>query len=571
MPWLKHVCYVFFILQTLAWTSCQKNEKASILVIALDKLPSDTIMCTDESNNETSGVAILCKESIRFTHSYTTSTQSAAAMGSLLTGQYPISHNLYRSFDRLNPLSISVAQIAKKNNYVTSFFSGSPFILRRTGLSDYFDVFDDSIASSPTEFDTDFKQQAQSFFQWVSSTRHPFFSVIYNSELNKLSNTETDQSSFEKLDEKLYQFFTEMKAQGLWDKTYIFLIGLNGSNKYSRFGMNAITNLHSENTSVATLIKIPRQKGDEGINWKNDLRINLADLGYTLQCLLGGHCQSSTELFPVLDLSELWSPHFSSDTKALFERPILVQTTDNFIRFFPQHRFSVLDINYNFIQNEKNHFEIFNTLSDKAELIDLSNSTNEIRLPQRYIDYLNNFNTVKNGEDVDETYIEQQRSYEELTKQNYDFWTRTNARETIFQNSISEYNPLFINYLYYIHKINKQKPSNEIEAKIVKIKSTVLAYNPCIDLIHKINLSKEDLKSCSDDLFLQYLLYIHAPELNVSEEKNRLLYSVMKSFYKNSVNRISVNLAHHNAWGLYKPGISLLHPLVFLDPNFFDN
>ncbi len=567
MPWLKHVCYVFLVLQTLAWTSCQKSQKPSILVIALDKLPSDNITCLDE-HDQNSGIALLCRESVRFTHSYTTSTQAAAAMGSILTGEYPIEHGLFRSFDRLNSISISAAQVAKENNYVTSFFSGSPFILKRTGLSDYFDLFDDSIASSATEFDQDFKQQSQSFLQWAAALRQPFFSVIYNSELSKLSNVETDQSSYEKLDEKLFQFFSDMKSRNLWDKTYVILVGLNGSNKYSRYELNALTNLHSENTKVATLVKIPRQKGDEGINWKNDLRISLVDIGHTLKCLLGSHCETSEELFPKINLSDLWNAHSLTEIKKLFNRPVLVQTTDTFTRSYPQHRFSILDQNYNFIQNTKNRFEIFNTLSDKSELIDLSA---EIRIPQKYIDFLNNFNTFKNGEDLSSIYLDTQREYTQLSKQNYEFWTRINLRESVLQEAISEYNPLLLNYLYHIEKVTKQRPTKEIESKLAKIRADILEQNSCLDLIGKMNISKDDLKICPDDLFLQYVLYNRSRELNVSDEKNRLLYSVMKNSYKNSVNRISINLAHHNAWGLYKPTTKLIHPLVFLDPTFFDN
>lgn len=571
MHWFKYGCYVFFILQILTWTSCQKNEKPSILIIALDKLSSDLVTCTEDSDIEKSGIAMICKESIRFTHSYTTSTHSAAAMGSILTGEYPLQHRLYRSFDRLDSESVSIAQYAKANNYVTSFFSGSPFILKKTGLSYYFDLFDDSIGAS-VEYDVDFKQQAQSFFQWISLSRQPFFTVIYNSELNKLTNIETDQSSFEKLDEKLHQFFVEMKSQRLWDNTYIFLLGLNGSNKFSRYSLNALTNLHSENTNVATLIKIPRQKGDEGINWKNDLRISLADIGQTLRCLLNAPCENEDEPFPINSLVDLWLKKDSAKIKKNFDRPIIIQATDTMNKESTQHRFSILSDNFNFIQNERNRFEIFNTISDKSELINLaSRKTPDFLIPQKYIDYLNGYNIYKNGEDFPKSYIDEHDYFEAISKLNLDYWTKINIREYILLRAVNENSPLAFYYLMSLQKNPKQKIPAVINVKLQTIKYNLLNQNPCIDLISKKTLSKDDLKSCSDDLFLQYLLFTRANDLGLNQEKNKLLYSVMKSNYKNTINRISVNLAHNNAWGLYNPTARLLHPLIFIDPTFFDN
>lgn len=567
---LRRVYYILFILQTLAWTSCQKNNRPSVLVIALDKLSSDMVTCTDEINEEKSGLSLLCKQSIRFTHSYTPSTQPAAAMGSLLTGEYPMKHKLFRSFDRIDHQMISVAKTAKENNYVTSFFSGSPFILKKTGLSDYFDLFDDSIASTPNEYDQDFKQQAQSFFQWVNyaggGSRHPFFSIIYNSELNKLSITETDQSAFEKIDEKLHQFFLDMKSEGLWDNTYVVVVGLNGSNRFNRYNLNALTNLHSENTNVATLIKLPRQKGDEGINWKNDLRISLTDLGYTLHCLMRP-CSNSIELFPVINLAEIWKTQNSEEMKKVVDRPILVQTTTTFPQNFAQHRFSILHSNYNFIQSTNTKFEIFNTISDKSELTDLSRHKNEnISESQIYLDYvlaLENKSMAATPESE-----ESLRSFENLAQLNLDYWTLPNSKEAVLQQSADEHNPLSY---YVLQKASRQKLSKAADGQFLKIRTEILQRNSCVTLNIRYKITKDDLKQCTDDLFLQYLLYTHANDLDLSQEKNKLLYSVMKTTYKNNLNRLSMNLAFNNAWGLYNGTTNLLHPLIFIDNTFFDH
>jgi hypothetical protein len=45
----------------------------------------------------------------------------------------------------------------------------------------------------------------------------------------------------------------------------------------------------------------------------------------------------------------------------------------------------------------------------------------------------------------------------------------------------------------------------------------------------------------------------------------------MKQNYKYQISRLSVNLAYGNAWGLHQESAAILHPLVFIDPTFFEN
>lgn len=570
---LRRVYYIFFILQTLAWTSCQKNDKPSILVIAIDKFSSDMATCSDEAPSEKSGLNMLCKEAVRFTHSYTTSTHSAAAMASLLTAEYPFTHKLYRSFDRVSNKSETLAKMAKENNYVTSFFSGSPFILKKTGLSDYFDVFDDSIASSATDYEQDFKQQIRNFFQWHQSIRSPFLSIIYNSELNKISTSETDQSSFEKLDEKLYQFFLELKNSNIWDETYIIVVGLNGSNKFNRLDVNSLNNLHSENTNVATLIKIPRKKGDEGVNWKNDLRINLADVGYTLSCLLKAcapdkeNIKTNFESFPILNLSSLWKAKNDTVSRKAFDRAILVQNTDTTPTPTKSHTFSILQDNTNFIQNTDGGFSSYNTISDKTELINLTNhKENNLSEIQKYVDDLTQLGLMTLTSDKYSSL--DKANLAELAKINLDYWVHSDTVDEVMNKSNYEQNPLIY---FYIQKYLKQKNIKLMNLKIQKIKTNLTQNNSCLDLTLKSKISKDDLKNCTDDLFLQYLLYAKAADLGLNTEKNKLLYSLMKQNYKNRIYRLSVNLANSNAWGLYQPTLNIIHPLVFIDPTFFEN
>jgi arylsulfatase A-like enzyme len=364
--------FVFFkfiasLVLILASTSCQSEKKNSILILAFDRLPSDILTCNDDRPIENSGFAILCKESVRFTHAYTTSLQPAAAMGSVLSGEYPYIHELHRSSDRVSDHIDLVTSLARDQNMRTSFFSGSPHILKKTGLSKFFDFFDDSSPLTQKNYFKDFKLQTGDFFEWYNEDPRPFFSVIYNSELEFLKSEDTN--SFEKLDEKISVFFEQMKTEKIWESTTIFLIGLNGNSRFERINESAFQNLHSENTQVVTLIKRPRSQGDEGIYWKNDTPVQLADIGKTLRRLLSAAKDVTTNTsstFPIYNLMAILN---SKDKSILQPRPLLIEAPNTWAKNLNWIQFAILQNQDLYIDYKKP--VIFNTLTDRMETTNL--------------------------------------------------------------------------------------------------------------------------------------------------------------------------------------------------------
>jgi hypothetical protein len=385
-----------------------------------------------------------------------------------------------------------------------------------------------------------------------------------------LANSETDQSGFEKIDEKLHQFFIELKSNNLWDETYIVVVGLNGTNKFNRSELSALNNLHSENTNVATFIKIPRKKGDEGVHWKNDLRINLADLGHTLSCILKACPEKSTlnaDLFPVLNLSSLWKDKNDTASRKIFDRPLLVQNTDTLPAPKIQHNFSILHNNYNYIQDITGTFSVYNTISDKSEIINLADTKQPIPVEiATYVERLNQSGLV--SLQSDKSTLEARDTLGHLAKINSEYWIHPSSSNEMIKQSISELNPLSV---LYIQKYLKQKNIKTSDPVIQKIKNDLTQNNSCLEINLKSKISKDDLKKCADDLFLQYLLYAKGSDLGINIEKNKLLYTLMKQNYRYNIHRLSMNLAHNNAWGLYNPLANIIHPLVFIDPTFFEN
>ena len=376
----KYVFLFFLFALILASTSCQSEHKNSVLVLAFDHLPTESVTCSDEKATETSGFAILCKESVRFTHAYTTSLQPAAAMASLLTGSYPFENGLHRSFDRLNEKTELVTQLAFENNLRTSFFSGGPSLLKKTGLSNYFDNFDDSSILTQKNYFKNLKLQIEDFFEWYDEDTKPFFSVIYNSDLELAKNDDT--SAFEKTDESLAVLFQQLKNRKMWESTTILLVGLNGVNKYQRFNETSFHNLHSENTRVVSLIKKARAKGDEGVYWKNDTLIQLADLGIYLKKVVSkknSAFDTKNLFFKHLDLTpylyEKTAGLVNSDTdKNLNSRPILIEAPNTWTKKLSAVLFAVVQNHELFIDTKKPMQ--YNTLVDLLETTNIFDKKN---------------------------------------------------------------------------------------------------------------------------------------------------------------------------------------------------
>ena len=360
----------------LSFSSCQKTKRPSFLIIAADKLSFNSFSCNEDKGNSGSGLSVLCQEAIRYTNAYTTSTQPAAAMGSLLTGTYPFEHRLHRSFDRISPDSPLTQEFFKKENYRTAFWGSKPSILKKTGLSRGFDIFDDYSFLDQPNYTLSFNNQIHLFENWASESTDPFFSVIYSSDLELLNEGQAEISSLESFDERLGTFISALKKDNLWESNYIVVLGLQGKSEYSRLNESVFSNLHSENTNIAFFIKPPRQKGDEGVNLKVDTTTSLADFGFSLMKIVNPGLQREPDAeFPVSDFSILWLKNQVEGLNT-HRRKIIIETANTWVKNL-ELRFAVVLNNYLFLEAGKD--ELYNRLTDGLETIDVINSQIDFR------------------------------------------------------------------------------------------------------------------------------------------------------------------------------------------------
>lgn len=424
VSFLKVWNLIFLLAGLWSFSSCQENKKPSFIIVAADQLSFNSFACNEDKNSSKSGLHMLCQESIRFTNAYTTSTQSSAAMGSLLSGSYPYQHGLHRSFDRIKPDRILLQELFKSSGYRTSFFSGKATILKKTGLARGFDYFDDSAFLNQPLFALNFKEQTRQFFNWAEESNHPFFTVIYNSDLEALNEGETQISSLENFDEILGGFFSQLKANNLWESNYVIVVGLQGKSEYNRSEESRFSNLHSENTNVALFIKPPRQKGDEGINWKIDSALTLADFSLSLMKTVSpSYSPPQNTDFSILDFSGFWNKKVF-ETSLAQNRKLLIESVNTWKKNL-EIRFAVVFKNYLFLESKKN--KIFNKLTDGLETIDLTSNKIEFGEAEQLqlSDIRKNINAKK--------WTQYQPPIYDWVLTNRAYWSEPNSRATVFE------------------------------------------------------------------------------------------------------------------------------------------
>lgn len=457
-------CFIL-MLGLLSFSSCQKKTKPSFIVVAIDRLSFNSYSCGEDRNNLNSGFNTLCQESIRYTNTYSTSTQSAASLASLLTGLYPYEHGIHRNQDRVHPEWPQLQEIFKASGYRTAFFSANPNIMRRTGLARGFDLFEDSSFLGQNSYTTRLADQTKQFENWVEESHDPFFSLIYNSDLETLNDEEPGLSKVENFDEKLNQFILFLKKNELWEQNYVVVVGLQGRSDYERMGETPYSNLHSENMNVAFFIKPPRQKGDEGISLKVDQLRTLADIGLSLMKMIKPDIKTiDHDQFTTVDDSPLWTKsdfNSSIDSKESGSRNILFESVNTWSPSL-ELRFALLSGHNLHIENQTD--QIFNRLNDGLETIDTASSSPEII--RQNVALLNSLREKvgaakwTNYKPEDAKWVDSNRRY----------WFQSNDRDALFEKEKNRLEhdktsqPLSTLLIYYLNS-KKEKDATYEEAR----------------------------------------------------------------------------------------------------------
>lgn len=510
-----------------------------MLVIAVDELTFTDITCRQE-DAERSGFQSFCNESVRFTHAYTPSLLSVPALSSALTGLYPYQHKVrHNGAPGLAPEYETIAEVALRQDYRTSFFSGGAPVFRRSGLHQGFELFDDNVIPNFPSLFRPFKKNSDAFTSWLKQEvgGDSFFTVIYVPDLIfTTTQTVTElgearnlsfESQLDELDETLYELIQNLKKSKRWDSTMVVLMGLNGHTTSERYKELSPLNLHGENTQVALFIK-PSQprKRDQAIHWKIDQNVSLVDVGRTLYEVLGVSSVEADSSFPATSLSGvLKSPNATWPE----DRPILLETGWGLWRKAGPLRTAAISNHVLYINDEKPL--LYNTLVDRFEI-------NPLPLLQESI--LPTTTRLQNllSKHQFPAFPPPEKEWTAKLSLSFSRWMRADQEDLLLKDlrRLSAQQPRSVDLLNWTAQIALNQRSWETLKQIgsknnvelwqyvadrnLNSKNTTLT-DACFLLLSAKTLDTSQLKACSDPLFLEMIDWLRAETRGLNKEAQR--------------------------------------------------
>lgn len=353
-------------------TACQFwqqdiQPKPHVIVVAVESLSFEMASCLEELD-ENDGFAVLCEESLRFTHVYSPSALSQSSLASLLTGKSPKEHRVFHNGRQFIPPYIhTISEQALQHGYGTQFHSGGPPILSKSGLIQGFEIFNDEFLA-----DGGLYRPAQSLFKTALQTlkankNEPQFLTLFVADLQfpfvaTKSNEgrereKTIGAQRQELGESLFSFFQTLKKEKLWDQSYIFVLGLNGAPDQVRRGVLWRENLFRENIHVPVFIKTPSSDSIATTELVDQL-MGLDDIGHLLHQVISTQVKTEssvkewlapTETKKYIEVRSDWGEWW-------FQRPpqLSLRTYENLI--FPYEK----------------PLRVYNSIEDRTESVALS-------------------------------------------------------------------------------------------------------------------------------------------------------------------------------------------------------
>jgi hypothetical protein len=390
--------FIFIGMTSFGLWSCQNSKPPAVIVIAIDDFSVNDVVCSqDQLESRPSGWLKLCRESIRFTHAYTTSTLSLPALASLVTGMYPFQHGLrYNSGQYLKPELRTISEEAVAKKWRTSFFSGGAPVFRKSGLHQGFEYFDDIWNVSPTEIYKTFKRSLVDFKDWYKDDVEdgPFLSFFYVPDLAyvtaekredfSLSRSTSFEAQLDELNSSLFGLFEFLEKSKRWKETTVIVVGLHGRPEDGGMadarshdgGQTEIKgkNLFAANTEIGLFIKPAQADGYRRLvapPWKVDREVNLADVGKTIQEIITGEPSIGSEgVWPLISLQKDLVLPVLTDFKP---RPLLIESQwDPWIENSAWDRAAIVANHKLYLFNSSHSGLVFNLLLDNYEALPLN-------------------------------------------------------------------------------------------------------------------------------------------------------------------------------------------------------
>lgn len=521
---------VFFV------SGCTWGNKSAVdagyIIVTVSGLSADEL---DESVTleQAPHLDELIKESIKFTHAYTTSTMESAAMASMLTGLYPWEHGVrYNGASLYKPDVNVLPEILRKRGFSSFFISGGAPFLRKSAISFGFDEFDDRFKTSGFYLNAnDVVDKAIASIEGRPAAR-PYIGFLYFADFLYFENINKEKK-IQQMDAAIYKLKKYLIKQKLWDGVTFLFVGLRGAER-TPF-------LYDDVTRIPLLIKPASKPRDLLPSWKIDGPVTLADLGRSLFGITGTK-KTNTSEFSVVDFSKALQAKEVGD---LDHRTLLAESTSLFWKNMGPLHLSLRQEGWVYFPVDK---KLFNTYTDRFQTNNLFGKEKdviknfqkihaEVRPHFEYKKELDGFN-------------DQQIIYKlNVAKVLFDPLAPQDEKLRLITEGLA-YNKIdkqikdwFLDYLYE----KAVKPDPQTEKLISKLKPAFTVCTQQADWVKSGSIKNIELKmlsQCNDSETLAWLQAYLSYKQNKNREAN-ILYDVAKNL---SQRRRELDTLSKNNW-----------------------
>ncbi len=141
------IALLFVVRLFLLPSKVRKDSRLNVLLITLDTTRADRLGCYGYQKAKTPRLDSLASKGVRFLNVYCQVPLTTPSHCSILTGTYPIYHQVHNNGSyALRPEITTLAEVLKGKGFATAAFVGSFTVDSRFGLDQGFDVYDDRFA-----------------------------------------------------------------------------------------------------------------------------------------------------------------------------------------------------------------------------------------------------------------------------------------------------------------------------------------------------------------------------------------------------------------------------------------
>lgn len=294
-------------------SSCGGGREApatNVLIISLDTTREDKIGAYGmDEEISTPHIDRIAGEGVKFSSAYSSVPLTMPSHSTLMTGLSPLGHGVRNNGNYVLPDDVTtLAELLEREGYHTAAFIGAFVLDSQFGLSQGFELYDDTFGDSGadksgyfgfeerdgaeiTDLTCDWLRSAeQPFFLWVHyfdphypyEPPAPFDSLYANPYLGEVAFT----------DSCVGRVVAELDATGLRERTLIIIVGDHGESLGEHGEMSHGIFLYDATMRVPLIMNLPGRL-PSGITV--DTPVSLADVVPTLADLLGFDCPGDVQ------------------------------------------------------------------------------------------------------------------------------------------------------------------------------------------------------------------------------------------------------------------------------------